>query len=53
MLDSGAFPWRIVLALSIVALRFVIDLTGGMEWRDLALGLFESPIFFCFAVRAF
>jgi hypothetical protein len=32
----------------IVALRFVIDLTGGMEWRDLALGLFESPIFFLF-----
>jgi hypothetical protein len=38
MLDSGAFPWRVVLALSNVALRFSVDWTGGMEWRDLALG---------------
>jgi hypothetical protein len=38
MLDSGAFPWRVVLALSNAALRFSVDLTGGMEWRDLALG---------------
>ena len=38
MLDSGTFPWRVVLALSNVALRFSVDLTGGMEWRDLALG---------------
>ena len=27
-----------MLALSNVALRFSVDLTGGMEWRDLALG---------------
>jgi hypothetical protein len=38
MLDSGSFPWNVVLALSNAALRFSIDLTGGMEWRDLALG---------------
>ena len=51
MLDSRAFPWRVVLVLSNVALRFSVDLTGGMEWRDLVLDLFESPIF-CLAVRA-
>jgi hypothetical protein len=38
MLDSGDFPWHVVLALSNATLRFSIDLTGGMEWRDLALG---------------
>jgi hypothetical protein len=38
MLDSGDFPWHVVLALSNAALRFSVDLTGGMEWRDLALG---------------
>jgi hypothetical protein len=38
MLDSGDFPWRVVLALSNAALRFSIDWSGGVEWRDLALG---------------
>ena len=38
MLDSRAFPWHVVLALSNSVLRFSIDLTGGMEWRDLVLG---------------
>ena len=38
MLDSEASPWHVVLVLLIGALRFSVDLTSGMEWRDLALG---------------
>jgi hypothetical protein len=40
MLDSGAFPWRVVLALSIAALRFSVDFDwwNGVEglgaWLD-------------------
>jgi hypothetical protein len=35
MLDSGAFPWRVVLALSIAALRFSID----FDWWNGVEGL--------------
>jgi hypothetical protein len=35
MLDSGDFPWRVVLALSIAALRFSVD----FDWWNGVEGL--------------